>query len=97
MSDNTVLAALRRLGIPKEDMVGHGFRAMARTLLAEQLHFKPEVIEHQLNHRVPDTLGAAYNRTKFLKDRIAMMQTWADYLDTLKDSKSNVVPIRAAL
>lgn len=97
MSDNTILSALRRLGIPKEEMVGHGFRAMARTLLAEQLHFKPEVIEHQLSHRVPDTLGAAYNRTKFLKERIAMMQSWADYLDTLKDSNSNVVPIGKAI
>jgi integrase len=97
MSDNTILSALRRLGIPKEEMVGHGFRAMARTLLAEQLHFKPEVIEHQLSHRVPDTLGAAYNRTKFLKERVAMMQSWADYLDTLKDSNSNVVPIGKAI
>lgn len=97
MSDNTILSALRRLGIPKEEMVGHGFRAMARTLLAEQLHFKPEVIEHQLSHRVPDTLGAAYNRTKFLKERIAMMQSWADYLDTLKDSNSNVVSIGKAI
>ena len=96
MSDNTVLSALRRLGIPKEEMVGHGFRAMARTLLAERLHFRPEVIEHQLSHRVPDTLGAAYNRTKFLQDRIAMMQSWADYLDTLKDTSSNVVPIGMA-
>ena len=97
MSDNAILSALRRLGIPKEEMVGHGFRAMARTLLAEQLHFKPEVIEHQLSHRVPDTLGAAYNRTKFLKERIAMMQSWADYLDTLKDINSNVVPIGKAI
>ena len=97
MSDNAILSALRRLGIPKEEMVGHGFRAMARTLLAEQLHFKPEVIEHQLSHRVPDTLGAAYNRTKFLKERIDMMQSWADYLDTLKDINSNVVPIGKAI
>ncbi len=97
MSDNTILSALRRLGIPKDEMVGHGFRAMARTLLAEQLHFRPEVIEHQLSHRVPDTLGAAYNRTKFLKERIAMMQSWADYLDTLKDTGSNVVPIGRAV
>ena len=97
MSDNAILSALRRLGIPKEEMVGHGFRAMARTLLAEQLHFKPEAIEHQLSHRVPDTLGAAYNRTKFLKERIAMMQSWADYLDTLKDINTNVVPIGRAV
>jgi integrase len=52
----------------KTEMTGHGFRAMARTLLAEELHFPPEVIEHQLAHCVPDALGTAYNRTKFLKD-----------------------------
>ena len=59
---------------------------MARTILAEELHQKPEVIEHQLAHKVPDVLGAAYNRTKFLKERRAMMQAWADYLDGLKSS-----------
>jgi len=53
---------------------------MARTLLAEQLHFPPEVIEHQLAHSVPDTLGRAYNRTKYLTQRKEMMQAWADYL-----------------
>lgn len=62
----------------------HGFRAMARTILHEELHVKPEVIEHQLAHQVADTLGTAYNRTKFLKERKAMMQLRADYLDKLK-------------
>jgi integrase len=85
MSDAAINAALRRMGYDtKTQITGHGFRAMARTILAEELHQKPEVIEHQLAHKVPDVLGAAYNRTKFLKERRAMMQTWADYLDDLK-------------
>ena len=66
------------------DICPHGFRAMARTLLAERLHFPAEVIEHQLAHKVPDALGMAYNRTKFLDDRRRMMSAWADYLDKLK-------------
>lgn len=85
MSDAAVNAALRRMGYDtKTEITGHGFRAMARTILAEELHQKPEVIEHQLAHSVPDTLGTAYNRTKFLKERKAMMQLWADYLEKLK-------------
>lgn len=85
MSDAAINAALRRLGYDtKTEITGHGFRAMARTILAEELHQKPEVIEHQLAHKVPDALGTAYNRTKFLKERKAMMQLWADYLDKLK-------------
>jgi integrase len=79
----------------KKDHTVHGFRATARTLLAEELRLPPEVIEHQLAHRVPDALGTAYNRTKFLKDRREMMQTWADYLDTLK-AGAKVIPIRPA-
>ena len=85
MSDAAVNAALRRLGYDtRTEITGHGFRAMARTILHEELEQKPEVIEHQLAHTVPDNLGAAYNRTKFIKERRAMMQTWADYLDRLK-------------
>ncbi len=85
MSDAAINAALRRMGYDtKTEITGHGFRAMARTILHEELHQKPEVIEHQLAHKVPDALGTAYNRTKFLKDRKAMMQLWADYLDRLK-------------
>ena len=85
MSDAAINAALRRMGYDtKTEITGHGFRAMARTLLHEELGFAPEAIEHQLAHKVPDTLGAAYNRTKFLKQRTAMMQAWADYLDKLK-------------
>lgn len=85
MSEAAVNAALRRMGYDtKTEITGHGFRAMARTILAEELHQKPEVIEHQLAHKVPDVLGTAYNRTKFIKERRAMMQLWADYLDKLK-------------
>jgi integrase len=85
MSEAAVNAALRRMGYDtKTEITGHGFRAMARTILHEELHQKPEVIEHQLAHSVSDPLGTAYNRTKFLRERKAMMQLWADYLDRLK-------------
>lgn len=85
MSGAAINAALRRLGFDtKTEITGHGFRAMARTILHERLRFPAEIIEHQLAHRVPYGLGTAYNRTKFLEDRVAMMQAWADYLDSLK-------------
>lgn len=84
ISNGTVNAALRALGIPKDEMCGHGFRAMARTILAEHLHVPAEVIEHQLGHVVNGPNGTAYNRTSFLPARREMMQKWADYLDGLK-------------
>lgn len=92
MSENALPAAMRRLGIPKEEMSAHGFRAMARTLLDEQLKFPPHLIEHQLAHAVRDPLGRAYNRTAHLEDRRAMMQTYSDFLETLKTG-GNVVAI----
>ena len=96
MSDATIGAALRRMGYDTQtDVTGHGFRAMARTLLHEELGFRPEVIEHQLAHRVPDALGEAYNRTRFIKDRKVMMQAWADYLDKLR-AGAVVIPINHA-
>lgn len=84
MSDNAVLSAMRRMGIGKEEMCGHGFRAMARTILDEELHFRVDWIEQQLAHAVKDVHGRAYNRTAHLKERKKMMQAWADYLDNLK-------------
>ncbi len=84
MSDNTINAALKRLGYESSEITGHGFRAMARTLLDEILGFRPDIIEHQLAHTVKDPLGRAYNRTSHLDLRRDMMQKWADYLDTLK-------------
>ena len=85
MSDNAVLAAFRRLDISKDEMTGHGFRAMARTILDEVLGFRPDFIEHQLAHAVRDPNGRAYNRTAHLNERKKMMQAWADYLDNLKN------------
>jgi integrase len=84
MSDNAILAAMRRMGIGKEEMSGHGFRAVARTILDEVLGVRPDFIEHQLAHAVRDPNGRAYNRTAHLPERRKMMQLWADYLDGLK-------------
>ena len=84
MSENTINAALRRLGYTSEQMCGHGFRAMARTILDEVLDYPIEVIEMQLAHAVKDANGRAYNRTKYIKQRHDMMQHWSDYLDSLR-------------
>jgi integrase len=95
MSDNAILAAMRRMGIGKDEMSGHGFRAMARTILDEVLGFRPDFIEHQLAHAVRDPNGRAYNRTAHLEERRKMMQAWADYLDKLKNG-ADVIPILKA-
>lgn len=93
MSDMAINAAYRRLGIDTQnELTGHGWRACARTLLHERLGYAPEIIEHQLAHSVPDALGRAYNRTRFITERRKMMQAWADYLDGLA-SGANVVPL----
>lgn len=94
MSNNAVLSALRRMGFDKDEMSGHGFRAMARTILDETLHFRPDYIEHQLAHAVKDPNGRAYNRTAHLTERRKMMQAWADYLDALRADTGNVVPMK---
>jgi len=97
MSDAAVNAALRRLGIDKEVMSGHGWRATARTLLDEVLHFPLDVVEHQLAHKVRDALGTAYNRTTRLPERRKMMAVWAGYLDKLRaDVKVLSFPAREA-
>ena len=83
MSENTINAALRGLGFGKDVMTGHGFRAMARTILDEVLEERVDYIEHQLAHTVKDANGRAYNRTAHLPARRAMMQRWADYLEQL--------------
>lgn len=85
MSDAAINTALQRMGYNTQtEITAHGFRAIARTLLHERLNYDPHVIEHQLAHIVPDALGGAYNRTKFIEQRKVMMQSWADYLDDLK-------------
>jgi integrase len=93
MSNNAILAALRRMGYTKEEMTPHGFRAMARTILDEVLQVRPDFIEAQLAHRVSDPLGRAYNRTHHLSERRRMMQTWADYLDGLR-AGAKVLPFK---
>lgn len=84
MSENTVNTALRRLGYDKDTATAHGFRAMARTLLVEQLNVHPDVVEVQLAHGKSGPLGAAYDRAEFMLHRRSMMQQWADYLDALQ-------------
>lgn len=96
ISDATLTNALRRMGYGKDEMHIHGFRAMARTMLRQNLGMKLEWIERQLSHAVDDPLGRAYDRTTFLPERHKMMQEWADYLDRLKTEKADkVVSIRA--
>lgn len=85
ISDAALTSAIRRMGYGKDEMQVHGFRAMARTMLVEQLGCNPEWVERQLSHSVKGPLGAAYNRTTFLPERRKMMQDWADYLDRVKD------------
>ncbi|MES2404922.1 MAG: integrase arm-type DNA-binding domain-containing protein [Pseudomonadota bacterium] len=92
MSENTVNAALRRLGYTTEQMTGHGFRHMASTRLNE-LGWNPDAIERQLSHRDRDSIRGTYNLAQYMDERQRMMQAWADYLDALKQG-SNVVPIR---
>lgn len=94
MSDNAVLSALRRLGIARDEMSGHGFRATARTIMDEVLGIRVDLIEHQLAHAVKDPNGRAYNRTTFLPERTEMMQQWADYCERLK-SGADVVELSA--
>ena len=94
MSNGAINAAYRSLNIDtRNDLTAHGWRAIARTLLAEVLEYPPEVIEHQLAHAVPDMLGRAYNRTRYIEKRREMMQAWADYLDRLR-AGAEVVPLR---
>ena len=83
LSDGTLNGALRRIGYTGQVQVAHGFRASARTMLAERLDIEPLWIECQLNHKTKDANGTAYNRTKYLKQRVVMMQQWSDYLDNL--------------
>lgn len=84
LSPNTLNMALRTIGYPKEQMTAHGFRAMASSLLHEQLGWDSDVIERQLAHGDPDKVRAAYNRAQYWDQRVRMMADWADYLDALR-------------
>lgn len=90
MSQVATLSAMRRMELPADLVTNHGWRATARTLLDEVLHFPPHLIEHQLAHTVKDALGRAYNRTQHLPERKAMMQAWSDYLDGLRTGANAV-------
>lgn len=94
MSNNTILAALRRLGYAKEEMSGHGFRGMASTILHEQ-GWPSDVIERQLAHAERNSIKAAYNHAQHLADRRKMMQPWTDYLDGIKQG-AKIVSIKSA-
>jgi len=85
MSDNTILAALRRMGYAKEEMTGHGFRGMASTVLHEK-GWSTDCIERQLAHAEGNSVKAAYNHAQHLPERRKMMQWWADYLDDLRNA-----------
>ncbi len=93
MSENTVTAALRRMGYAKDEMCAHGFRSMASTLLNEQ-GWNWDAIERQLAHAERNSVRAAYNYAEFLPERRKMMQAWADYLDTLRLG-AKVIPLRS--
>jgi integrase len=91
ISDNSVRTALISMGYTPEIQTWHGFRATARTMLAERLEIDPLVIEAQLAHAVKNANSRAYNRTTYLKQRTAMMQAWADYLDKLRKGADVIV------
>ncbi len=89
ISENTLNAALRRMGYAKEEVSAHGFRATARTLIDEAGAFRPEVIEAALAHVKKDAVQKAYDRATYFPERKLMAQWWADYLDSLKAQKPN--------
>jgi integrase len=95
ISDNTLNAALRRLGYNSDEIVSHGWRAVFRTLADEVLQERLDIIEAQLAHQVKDTLGRAYNRTTFLKERRELMNRWGGYLEGLK-SGGQVISLRTS-
>lgn len=83
MSDNTLLGAIRRLGFTKDEFVPHGFRAMFSTIAHEKSNYKHEVIETQLAHSIGNSVSQAYNRAKYLDERVELMQWWSNHLDSL--------------
>lgn len=92
MSDNTINAALRRLGFSKDQMTGHGFRAMAATLLNEMGIWNPDAIERQLAHADGNSIRRAYARGQYWEERVRMMQQWSDYIDQLRDGATILHP-----
>lgn len=95
MSENTINAALRRLGYAKDEMTGHGFRAMASTLLNEMGQWNPDAIERQLAHAEANAVRRAYARGEYWDERVQMMQHWSDELDRLRDKARPAKPVLA--
>lgn len=94
MSENTINAALKRMDYTTDEHVAHGFRAMARTMMAEQMTgIDPEMVEAQLGHGKSGPLGSAYDRAEYMAQRREMMQRWADYLDKLRTG-ADVIELR---
>lgn len=92
MSENTINAALRRLGYSGDEMTAHGFRSMASTLLNESGKWHPDAIERALAHKDTDSVRAAYARGAFWNERVEMAQWWSDYLDSLKGERKVLKP-----
>ena len=84
MSENTIHTTLRRMGFSKDEIVSHGFRSMFSTIAHEKSNFKHEVIETQLAHSVGNSVSQAYNRAKYLDERVELMQWWSNYLDEVQ-------------
>ena len=96
MSENTVNAALRRMGFSSDEMTGHGFRSTAKTVMLERIKgINPEVIRAQMAHSKSDPLGSAYDRAEYIEQRREIMATWADYLDKLRNG-ADVIQFKAA-
>lgn len=96
LSENTAIAALRRMGFGPDEMIAHGFRAMASTLLNESGKWSPDAIERALSHKDSDQIRAAYYRGAHWKERVAMAQWWSDHLDTLGEGATILAFTHAA-
>jgi len=84
MSENTINVALRRMGFSKDEIVSHGFRSMFATIANEKSPFSRDVIDTQLAHSIGNSVSQAYNRAKYLDERVKLMQWWSDYLDEVQ-------------
>lgn len=92
MSENGVNQALRRMGYANGEMTAHGFRAMAATLLNEMGRWNPDAIERQLAHQEASSIRRAYARGEYWEERVAMMQHWSDYLNSLREAAAGPRP-----
>ena len=94
MSENTINAALRRMGYTKDEMTAHGFRATASSLLNESGNWHPDAIERSLAHVESNQIRGTYNRSTYFAERSEMAQWWSDFVDQLRDGKVITFPAR---